>query len=516
MSLGVKINSMAVRLPEDFELAINLKNSLLDDDREDATYPMEVNLVSNREVFGFIDRAHVDTTGELSAEVDFGPYQLLRGWCVLTDVGGGSVEFYVATAKNSFWGQAKNRWLDESCGGQFSNPGTQWDTLDKFSRSLTEQMDYVVCPVCDSWMRNVVDSEVNFYNYLEPGETTFRYSFVAKPIFYTPFLRVTVVVKKILERMGYTIGQDELSADENLKDLLIICRRNPIDVALGSGAVDNYQYGKHLPHISVYSFLREIENKFGYNFIVDEGIKHVDIRKLSFSRVKELKVFDGIEKHFLTDDDRVEGIVYKDAGSSDEGIKQLEEAGLLHIVFGKEDNAETVDCISTIVGVGSDVKKFDIPNVETNYQYEYRFAAFQEEFADAQAYRERIQTELRFSIYRGMIKASPVNGSGRRYEFNYPVASPIPEDDKNGTFSLLWNGIDDNLSEYVKDRALLLIGAKQTNEFYVCPDMRNLDNLKELFSNVLIIRNRKYLCYEQEIVLGNNSIVSHLIRCYPV
>lgn len=43
MSLQVKINSKAVRLPEDFELAINLKNNLLDGDREDATYPMEVN-----------------------------------------------------------------------------------------------------------------------------------------------------------------------------------------------------------------------------------------------------------------------------------------------------------------------------------------------------------------------------------------------------------------------------------------------------------------------------------------
>ena len=418
--------------------------------------------------------------------------------------------------KDSFWGRAKNKWLDDSMGGQFSNPGNQLDTLDRFSRSLTERMDYVVCPVRDSWMRNVVDTEVNFYNYLEPGETSFRFSLVAKPIFYTPFLRVTVVVEKILKSMGYTIGQDELSEDENLKDLLIICRRNPINITLGSEAGERYMYGAHLPHITIYSFLREIENKFGYNFIVDEGRKHVDIQRLNFSRVKEARVFDGMEKHFLTGDDRVKGIVYKDADSIDEGIKQLAEAGLLSAVFGQEDDAETVDCISTIVGVSSDIKKFNIPNVETNYQYEYRFAAFQEEYSETWDYKERVKTELRFSIYRGMVKAVPVNGSGRRYEFDFPVASPIPEDDKNGTFSLLWSGINDSLGEYVKDRALLLIGAKQTNEFYVCPDMKNLDNLKELFSNVLVIRNRKYLCYEQEIVLGNNSIVSHLLRCYPV
>ena len=62
MSLQVKINSKAVRLPEGFELAINLKNNLLDGDREDATYPMEVNLASNRQVFGFVDRTHMDMT----------------------------------------------------------------------------------------------------------------------------------------------------------------------------------------------------------------------------------------------------------------------------------------------------------------------------------------------------------------------------------------------------------------------------------------------------------------------
>ena len=51
---------------------------------------------------------------------------------------------------------------------------------------------------------------------------------------------------------------------------------------------------------------------------------------------------------------------------------------------------------------------------------------------------EQISKELRFSIYRGMIKSVPVDGSGRSYEFYYPVASPI---DENGAFSLLWNGV---------------------------------------------------------------------------
>ena len=39
MSLQVKINSNAVRLPEDFELAISLKNNLLDGDREECHVP---------------------------------------------------------------------------------------------------------------------------------------------------------------------------------------------------------------------------------------------------------------------------------------------------------------------------------------------------------------------------------------------------------------------------------------------------------------------------------------------
>ena len=33
-------------------------------------------------------------------------------------------------------------------------------------------------------------------------------------------------------------------------------------------------------------------------------------------------------------------------------------------VFGKEEDAETVECISTIVGVASDVKTFERPNIK--------------------------------------------------------------------------------------------------------------------------------------------------------
>ena len=223
MSLQVKINSKAVRLPEGFELAINLKNNLLDGDQEDATYPMEVNLASNRQVFGFVDRTHTDMTEKLQAGVSFGPYQLLNGQCVLTDVGDGNVEFYISTEKNSFWGKARDWMLDESCWGQFTySPGNRVNTLEQFYKSLKERMDYVVCPVRDSYIKNSLDTEVDFYNYLEPGEEYFSSSYQIKPIYFTPFLRVTVVVKRVLESMGYTIGVDEFSSDENLKDLLII------------------------------------------------------------------------------------------------------------------------------------------------------------------------------------------------------------------------------------------------------------------------------------------------------
>ncbi|MFR4036469.1 MAG: hypothetical protein ACLTZT_00960 [Butyricimonas faecalis] len=190
----------------------------------------------------------------------------------------------------------------------------------------------------------------------------FTWNYRVKPIYFTPFLRVTVVVKKVLKSMGYSIGVDEFSSDENLKDLLIICRRNPIDVNRGSNDADKYRYGEHLPRISVYDFLREIENKFGYNFIVDETTKNVDIRRLNLSLEKEVKVLDGVAKHFLADEDRVTGIIYKDASSNDEFVKLLEY--FLSHVFGKEEDAETVECISTIVGVASDVKTFERPNIK--------------------------------------------------------------------------------------------------------------------------------------------------------
>ena len=93
------------------------------------------------------DSPHTDMTEKLPAGVSFGPYQLLNGLCVLTDVGDRNVEFYISPAKNSFWGKARERRLDESCEGQFTHsPGNQTYTLEQFYKSLKEQMDYVVCP----------------------------------------------------------------------------------------------------------------------------------------------------------------------------------------------------------------------------------------------------------------------------------------------------------------------------------------------------------------------------------
>ena len=83
MSLQVKINSKAVRLPEGFELAINLKNNLLDGDREDATYPMEVNLASNRQVFGFVDRTH-GYDGKVTGRSEFWSVSVIE-WAMRVD-----------------------------------------------------------------------------------------------------------------------------------------------------------------------------------------------------------------------------------------------------------------------------------------------------------------------------------------------------------------------------------------------------------------------------------------------
>lgn len=514
MSLQVKIDAKEVRLPEDFELAINLENNLLNGDREDATYPMEVSLAANRHVFGFADRVNSDVSGKSSAGVDFGPYRLLGGSCVLTDTGEGSVEFYISTEKSSFWGRAKHLMLDESCPGRFVNSSEMGaQALTTFYRSLKEELDFVVCPARDSWMTNVLGTAINFYNYLEPGSEAFAMNYQGKPVYYTPFLRLTVVVKKVLEQMGYEIGENELAGDSDLKDLLIVCRRNPIDVGQGAAMMDRYAYGKHLPRMSVYKFLREVENKFGYNFIVDDSSLRVDIKRFALVSEKVARVKDGVEKQFLSEGDRVTGITYRDADSGDELVQPLKD--FLRVTFGAEADAETVECVSTIVGVATDVKTFVRPNVKPDYKYEYRFAAFQEEYSEEQDYRERVDTELRFSIYRGMQKSSPVEDSGRTYEFYYPVASPIPEDDTQ-TFLLMWDGPGDCLKNHVEERAMVLVGAKQSHEFQVVPELKNLDNLQDFFTNVLVIRNRRYLCHEQEVVVNGDTFVSHTVRCYPL
>ena len=95
------IDNKDIALPSDMEIVVKLQNALFKEREEDATYPLTLNLASNRNVFSFMDRINGDVECNFSATVKFGPYQLLKGRTEVTDINNEEIELFIATDKHS-------------------------------------------------------------------------------------------------------------------------------------------------------------------------------------------------------------------------------------------------------------------------------------------------------------------------------------------------------------------------------------------------------------------------------
>ena len=511
MSLNIIIDNKDVALPSDMEIVVKLPNALFKEREEDATYPLTLNLASNRNVFSFLERINGDVECNFSAIVKYGPYQVLKGRTEVTDINNEEIELFIATDKHSLWGKSRSIYLDHlDLGG--CDYGTKSNMMVAFTRSLTENMDYVVCPLYDAYLPNIgIEQHKPFYNYLHPQNLNFSDTYDGKNRIFCPFLRLHYLIKKVLQCMGYSIVQNDIDLDEGFKDIIVICRNNGISgVSLGASIT----YNLHVPHITVFDFLQEIENKFGYMFEVNEGNLTVTITKMKLEeKALVLEVEDNINRHIISDDDKVTGIEFRDKDISDLKLDGYKDQ--LKILYGDGANPRSVECISNIVGVGQDTEQYKDGGFTKTLSYS--FAAVAENHENTTAYMNHIRNEFRLSVYRGIVSGWVLPG-GNFWDVNYPLASPniVPELTLGSKLCLTWTGDYGLFKTYHEIVAKLIVGLKQEYEFILEKSIIRLKDLREIFTSEIVIRNRVYRCYEQEITLSNNSIVSHLLRCYPV
>nr|WP_288215325.1 hypothetical protein [uncultured Butyricimonas sp.]DAZ13380.1 MAG TPA: hypothetical protein [Caudoviricetes sp.] len=517
MSLRIIINNKEVALPDEVEIVIKLKNTMFDERGEDATYPLTLPVNANRNIFDFLDRMYTgNLEEEFPATVYFGPYKLLEGRCVMTDVTEGNVELFIATDKNTFFGRAQDVYLDGLDLGE-ERYSSKSAMLDAFTDSAQKgDKDYVICPLSDPYLPNIgVNQTYDFYNCFYPDANTnpntkYTEQINDKYCIFTPFIRLYKLLEKVVKALGYELTSNDLLLDDDFKDVILMCRRNGMyKDSLGC----SISYNMHVPHLLVADFVTEIEHKFGVVFIVNENNHSVEIRGWN-NDVIDVEIFDDMSKHLVEKDDRIKGIIIKDKSIADKRIEEY--TSKLNIEYGDTTDAETIECISTVVGVewtDIDFRPDDYTG-EVTYWY-IRNVAINMEYGSTTEYMNQIESEFRLSVYRGYI-AEEIYQSGQNYfcPIKYPYATPVPVSYADNKYSLLWK--EGLFNKYHKDSYDLRFSIKENHEFYLKPDILQLGKLQQIFAKRLMIRNRLYRCFEQEITFSKKSIVSHIVRCYPL
>lgn len=506
MSLQIIINNQKVALSDDIELIVKKYNPLFKDRNEDATYPLTLDLGSNRHIFGFPERwNNKEFYTSYPAQVLFGPYVILNGKCVISDINDTEIEVCLMTDMTSFWSVCKNRYLDElDLGGEsFSNIAAM---MTAFTSSLEGNKDYVVCPLFDEYAGNIyIDLYEPFYNYLHPDTSpTFKDRILPTgkgTCVFTPFVRLSKLVLKVFDAMEYRIIRNDMASDVLFNDILLICRANGMH---SYNLKPGFNYNKRVPHILVSDLLEEIENKFGYRFLVDDNNKSVSIVSFCMeSGIFSLETQDSLSRHLIEEEDRKSNFIFKDKENPDIYIQEYYEDAELEYVYGSSEDAESIECISGIVGCHSvNMKMGWVNSMAVGAQYE-----------NDTAYLQTVRTEFRLAVYRGFIcegiPSVPI-------VLPYPMASPEPfaTPSTQNNISLLWFGKNNLFSRFHKRQIELIANTRIENEMVIMGYLTYITDLKRLFSDVVLTRNMTFRCYEYELRFSTHSVVECILRCY--
>lgn len=498
MNLRILLDKQEAVLDDDTEITLNFQNYLLDHEREDASYPLTLNLAANRHIFGFSDRINYPSVSRTySASVYFGPYCIITGQAVVTDIEDNNVELYISTSQNSFWADIKSTYLDYISLGKVSYD-THADLLADFLDSLYNEREFVACPLSSSaWRRGY------WYNYMLQGESGLYYPTGHANVRYIPFLRLSALIRKVFAFLGYALADAPILEEEGFRDIIVINVRSSL-----AGDDRSFYWSNFVPHITLYDFLMEIERKFGVVFWVNQSSRTANIYSLADEHdVYSIPVQDGVVKHLIDEDGQKKygrGISIQDKEVEDINIAGYKDR--LKYQYGTGDDMEKIECISTIIGTKTDIITEDIGQPDFRYTCT-KCAAVQYTETDAAKLEEQISTDLRFSVYRGICQPP----GGDPYPFiAYPLASPVGFPYTKSQYSLLWDYLYEH---YHYQLYIMRIRWREEHDFTVISSIGDLKNIYSLFESNLVIRNRKYLCSEQQITLSAASIKEYTIKC---
>lgn len=488
--LRLIIDGKDAQLPEDSEVVFKWQNNMVEDRKDGATYPFKLPVAGNRHIFGAIERMHLrgfETRYE--ASIYFGPYQVLQGEAVLTDISSEEIELYVTENSSSFWVKAENM----SCRNlnlgsvQFSDES---DAVATMRASLTEQKSWVTCPMYDPGLKDDKSGSERIYegmiNCFKDGN--FKFVRDGKSCLFCFFPRLFNVLETVFDTLGYTANLGELLASEDFQKILIVSR---VQFIYSPWTVSLHWF---MPYLTIREFLEEVERKFGVTFVVNESKKIVSVTRFQEMNEEECyEISDEISMSVLDEDEAPTGYEFRDDDTSDEMLQFPEKQ---EWTTGTGE-MQSVTCISSPVGYAENppdvVGAAHVAAVNTGEWYDYWDLD------------NTHKNEFRLAVYYGLKEH---NGDGKAV----PImgGNTVPEGEE---FDLRWTG---SLRKLHEERVNFLMGRKIVHELNLVPNLGKLKDIPGQMRCYAIARGCRYVVSEREIKLGVREIIYDRLKGYPI
>ena len=278
--LSLEVNGIALDLPNEFSLTLNLKSPMFND-IGDYSFPFKLpSTDKNKSVLGWKHRI-----GSVNDQYEFYDGSLLfhgsvifSGQIKIKEANSNYYEGALYVQNGSFNYKVKELYLDEMPLGEkhFNNEVEAIAYYSDIRNHSYPDVDFQM-PVCfnfDYFDPQSTDAGLNCYNeannqgflelYTQDGART-----LIVPMFYLRF-----VINKVISLMGYSIEDDFFSKGKDLSTLVLY---NSFSVNELFWTIKDLYYQVHMPHVKVGKFFTDIQKFFNCTFIVNDSLKLVHI-----------------------------------------------------------------------------------------------------------------------------------------------------------------------------------------------------------------------------------------------
>ncbi len=292
--LSLEINGIALDLPKEFSLTLNLKSPMFND-IGDYSFPFKIPSTDrNKSVLGWKHR--IESVRDQYEYFDgcllFNGSVIFSGQVRIKEA---NLQFYegaLYVQNGSFNYKVKEAYLDEQPLGEMHFPN-EISALAYFNYVRYfgyPDVDFQM-PECfnfDYFDPKTTDAELDCYNKTDVTENLKLVSTEGAKMLLVPMFYLRFVIKKVISIMGYSLEDEFFSKGTSLSTLVIY---NSFSVNDLYWTIKDLYYQVHMPHVKIGKFFTDIQKFFNCTFLVDDHLKTVRIVS-NQDRLKALPYID--------------------------------------------------------------------------------------------------------------------------------------------------------------------------------------------------------------------------------